>query len=142
GVGSERGLVYSPDGRYLATAAGSKTIRLWNAATLEPVADLQDHTGAIACLAFAPKGDLLASGGWDRSIRVWDVSSIPDPPPQPLRLRGHRGWVTSLSFDGGGSRIASAGTDRTVRLWSLATPRAAEALPCGGGKVDCLAYSP
>src|SRR5262249_14913707 len=66
GVGSERGLVYSPDGRYLAAAAGSKTIRLWNAATLEPVADLQDHTGAIACLAFAPKGDLLASGGWDR----------------------------------------------------------------------------
>jgi WD40 repeat protein/serine/threonine protein kinase len=142
GVGSERGLAYSPDGRYLASAAGSKIIRLWNAATLEPVCDLQGHTGSVASLAFAPKGDLLVSGGWDRTIRVWDISSIPESVPQPLVLRGHRGWVTSLSIDGSGQLAVSAGTDRTARLWNLAAPRAAEVLASGGGKLACLAYSP
>jgi len=141
GVGLERGLAYSPDGRYLATAIGQKTIRLWDAATLEPIYDLKGHVAGIGALAFASSTRLI-SGGWDRTIRVWDLSSIPDRVPPPLVLRGHRGFVTSVSTDRGGQRIVTAGMDHTARLWKVDAAPADESTATGGLEVHCLAYSP
>lgn len=68
-------VVFSPDGRLLATASVDQTIRLWVAATGEETAVFRGHTGSVSCVAFAADGRTLASGGNDTTIRVWDLET-------------------------------------------------------------------
>ncbi len=52
----------SPDGRLVATAGEDKTIRLWSAATGEPVGGAFRHPMKVGALAFSPDGRTLLSG--------------------------------------------------------------------------------
>ncbi len=113
-------VVFSPDGRLLASAAGrleaegtaDVEVLLWRADTGRVVRRLRGHSGRIAALAFHPDGDRLASAGRDRTVRLWDVSSG----QELLRLRGHDDPVIALAFSPDG-RLAGGGADGTVWVW-------------------------
>src|ERR1019366_8008184 len=49
--------VFSPDGRWLATAE-KPPVRLWELATGKAIAELPGHDGAITSLLFAPDGQV------------------------------------------------------------------------------------
>jgi WD40 repeat protein/serine/threonine protein kinase len=134
-------LAISPDGKFLATAAGRKMIRLFDVATRQHVCDLPGHSGNVARVAFTAAGDRLISAGWDRSIRVWDMSDVPDRVPTPLVLRGHTSYLTALSVDRLGRQIVSASDDGTVRLWNLDLPQAESSQPSGGRQIHCIVHS-
>src|SRR5712692_2414378 len=55
-------VMFSPDGRLLATAGADKTARLWQVASGEPVRTLSGHAGWVWAVAFSPDGRLLAVG--------------------------------------------------------------------------------
>jgi WD40 repeat protein/serine/threonine protein kinase len=142
---AEFGTIYdvalSPDGKLLATAAGEKTIRIWDVATRQHVCDLKGHTGNVARVVFTATGDRLISGGWDRSIRVWDISDVPDRVPAPMILRGHTSYLTALSVDRQGRQLVSSSDDGTVRLWDLESQSAELVQPSGGRQVHCMTHS-
>jgi WD40 repeat protein len=71
-------VAFSLDGRTLATADG-RAVRLWDAATGDPVAELVGHEGKVKCLAFSPDGTVLASGGHDRTAHLWRVARPAGP---------------------------------------------------------------
>ena len=54
------------DGAAVATASSDQTVRLWDAATLEPKSILRGHNNEVWCAAFSPDGTQLATGGKDR----------------------------------------------------------------------------
>ncbi|MFO0823907.1 MAG: protein kinase [Gemmataceae bacterium] len=77
-----RGIAYSPDGRFLATASapwrefGDGQVRVLNAATGEPVVDFPERVErGLFGLAFSPDGRRLVTVGPDRPVRVWDPVS-------------------------------------------------------------------
>jgi WD40 repeat protein/uncharacterized caspase-like protein len=71
-------LLFSPDGRLLATATyRSNTIKLWETATTRKLRDLSNTGQSVSVLpptvAFSRDSRLVAASGGDNSVTVWDV---------------------------------------------------------------------
>ena len=65
-------VAWSPDGKWLATGATDKLVRVWNVATGKIEHELAGHTGTISSLAWSPDGTRLASTAEDKTVRLWD----------------------------------------------------------------------
>ncbi len=69
-------IAYSPDGKRLATVAGDRVARVWDAASGKAVAKLPLPTGGGSDLAFANGGKTLAVAcGGDRTVRFFDIDA-------------------------------------------------------------------
>lgn len=73
-------LVFSPDGRLLATSTfRSSTIKLWETATGRELRDLstggQNSTAQSLIVTFSGDSRLLAAAAGDNSVKVWDLTS-------------------------------------------------------------------
>ncbi len=66
-------MVFSPDGKTLASGSTGKSVELWDVATGMNTATLKGHTEHVFSVAFSPDGKTLASGSADESIKLWDV---------------------------------------------------------------------
>ncbi|MEJ2579891.1 MAG: hypothetical protein P8Z68_12500, partial [Kineosporiaceae bacterium] len=70
-----RQVVYSPDGRTLATSTThEKVIRLWDATSGTEIAQIAGHLDSEPnSLAFSPDGKELVSAGADGAVAVWQL---------------------------------------------------------------------
>jgi WD40 repeat protein/uncharacterized caspase-like protein len=121
-------LVFSPDGRLLATATyRSNTIKLWETATNRKLRDLssggQTVIGIAPAVAFSRDSRLVAAAGSDNSVTVWDVMSGREL--QKLSGSAQGSMMASL----GVYFIAFAADNRLVtvsdaiRVWDLSSGR-------------------
>ena len=108
-------VAFSPDGKRIVSGSSDNTLRLWDAATGQPIgAPLTGHTDSVNSVAFSPDGKRIVSGSDDKTVRVWDADTGQQIGP---RLTGHRDDVRSVVFSPDGTRIVSGSTDETVRVW-------------------------
>jgi WD40 repeat protein len=67
-----RALAWSADGKRLATADVSGSLRLWDADGASEKA-FQAHGAAVLAVAFSPDGKVIATGAADGSVCLWDT---------------------------------------------------------------------
>ncbi|MEH2407992.1 MAG: ribosome assembly protein 4, partial [Nostoc sp.] len=65
-------VVFSPDGKRLASASGDNTIKLWDAATGKPLQTLSGRD-LVNSVVFSPDGKRLASASGDKTIIIWNL---------------------------------------------------------------------
>src|SRR5262249_15787009 len=104
-------VVYSPDGKVLATGDGSgyssdfdAQVRLWDLSTGRLLRQISGHLNLVSSLTFSPPGSRLASGGHDARTRVWDVSTG----KRLLEIRGESIWHRSVAFSPDGKTLLAA----------------------------------
>src|SRR5690606_36602577 len=95
--------VFSPCGRYLATASSDYTARLWRVADLSLAAVYSGPTDDVEMVAFRADGERVATASRDRRIRVF-------PRDGDLRhvLTGHAADVISVQWLTDGRRLVSS----------------------------------
>ena len=119
-------VVYSPDGRVLASAGESEAIRLWDPTSGDLIKTLPGHAERVTGLAFSPDGRWLASSSTDGSVKVWDYHT-----GQLVQLfTNHIGnWVRRVAFSPDSRWLAPAAYDGKVSLWDVARGTVAHTVP-------------
>ena len=95
-------MVFSPDGKTLASSSRDSEIIFWDIPTLQRRQSLTTlHTAPVYSLAFSPDGDTFVSGGDDGTLRLWDPHT--GAPKATLR---YPDYVTAAAFSPDGSILA------------------------------------
>jgi WD40 repeat protein len=148
-AGRVTALSFSPNGKWLAVAAGEpgKTgaVRIVSTPATSANTDsgFTAHKDSVFALAFSPDGKTLATAGYDRLIHIWDVSDRGSVATSPrLTLKDHSDTIHDLSFHPKGQLLASAGADRAVKVWDVATGKRLYTLGDPTDWVYCVSWSP
>jgi WD40 repeat protein/tRNA A-37 threonylcarbamoyl transferase component Bud32 len=131
-------VVFSPDGRTLASGSRGNAIKLWDVQSQRQIATLTGHSDAVTSVAFSPDGRTLASGSWDKTIKLWYVQRL----WEITTLTGHSNPVTSVAFSPDGRMLASGSYDNTIKLWDVQKQQQIATLTGHSNYVYSVAFSP
>src|SRR5262249_18502569 len=146
-------LVFSPDGKALATTAqvrfgygvavepeeqDTNSVHLWDVASGQPrLAFAGPPPGGS--LNYSRDGRMMASlEFFGKAIGLWEAATG----KERAKLEGHQEMIFSLSFAPDGRTVASGSMDGTVRLWDLPTGKEIVRLEGHGGWVLSVAFAP
>jgi RNA polymerase sigma factor (sigma-70 family) len=141
-------IVFSPDGRLVASGGRDHCIRLWDVSTGKEIRQIRDVPSDIWSLCFSPDSKALACGTYPDgpvsfapALHLWDLASG----EKRCSFTMHFSYVTALAFSPDGKVIATGDASRNgrfVRLWDAANGKE---LSCHTGHqedVGAVAFSP
>jgi WD40 repeat protein len=110
-------VVWSPDGKYLATGEQDGLTEIWNAETMQSSHKLQSSTGFVDNIVWSPDSKQIAAGDDKGVLRVWDVASGKQVFSQPI----HTNNIDATAWSPDGKMIATGGWDNKIRVVEAAT---------------------
>jgi serine/threonine protein kinase/WD40 repeat protein len=110
-------LVLSPDGRHVAVASHDRTVRLYDLATREEVAQLGSLRRPLTSLCFLADGGYLATVCQENAVQLWDLETR--APGASLWGPADESFV-GLALYGESNHLAVALADGRIRVWGPA----------------------
>ena len=128
--------MFSPNGTTLALSRLTYTTALWDAASGEPITELE-HTDRILGIAFSPDGSRLATSA-GRTVRLWSV-----PDGRCLhKFRSFRAYCDCVAFSPDGAMLVAGSREGRVRIWEVESGRELCDHDWRQGDVSDVAFSP
>ena len=143
--GYVRGVAFSPDGQWLATAAEDESVRIRSVSDGEERLAFTKHRLPATSIAISPDGTLVASADGDaEQPRKKGTAFIWDATTGEVRatLNGHARGINCIVFSTDGKQVVTGGTDETVRVWETSTGKPLKMLEGHSRPVNALAFSP
>lgn len=138
-----RSVSFSPDGKFLATGAEDKQIRIWDIAKNRIRRILQGHEQDIYSLEFSRDGSILVSGSGDRTARIWAWDETRCVHILPIQEQDQKDpGVTSVAISPDGHLVAAGSLDKMVRVWDATTGQQLERLEGHKDSVYSVAFLP
>ncbi|MHC4177321.1 MAG: protein kinase domain-containing protein [Planctomycetota bacterium] len=113
--GQVRAVAFTPDGSRILAGGSDGTVRLWEAATGQPVGSPLKHKAPVTALAVSPDGSRIVAACEDGTVRLWNASKL-EPIGKPIE---HEGRVRGVVFNRDGSQIVTVGGDDAIRTWDV-----------------------
>ena len=132
-----RRLVFSEDGRRLASAEEDDTIRIWETDPKVTLPVLTGHSSYVYPLAYSPDGRTLASGSWDGTVRLWDSRT-----GECRRVLRHPSASWTLPISRLARLVTGCGEDNILRIWDVSTGNLWKQLPGADKPLDAIAARP
>lgn len=111
---------FTGDGKAIMTVSqkelGKNTVRVWNAATGQPLTEPKTYEAEDGFPEFNREGTRLITRS-EKSAQVWDVRTG-QKIGTPLM---HDNFVMSAQFNSDGTKTVTASHDSTVKIWNAAT---------------------
>jgi WD40 repeat protein len=108
--GAVKGVAFSHNGQFIATASGDKTVKLWSRQG-KLLQTLVGHTSLVWEVAFSYDGKTIVSCSMDGTVKLWN------PNGKLLKtLDAHQGGLLGISVSK--NFIVSSGIDGTIKLWT------------------------
>ncbi|MBF0234067.1 MAG: caspase family protein [Desulfamplus sp.] len=150
-------VIFTNDGKYLVSASGDKTVRVWDVETGEIVRVLRGQigdgpVGKIYAAALSHDNQLLALGGYlggytgnkpkedegAHKIRIINFHT-----GKVIRLlKGHENVIFSLAFSPDNQNLISGSADKTARIWNMRTGQSMHRLKGHKDIVSAATFSP
>lgn len=123
-IGKVTWVDFSPDGRYVLTAAGDDGAWLWDARSGEVVLKLTGYEGAVNSATFSPDGRFIVTTSKNRAY-LWESKAPNDwtdtSANSPTIFEGHERDVTNAVFTRDSNWVVTISNDRTARVWRAKT---------------------
>lgn len=144
-------LMFSPDGKYLASGGGDKSIRTWDLTTRRQMwtfmPNLHDQFNSIRSLAYSPDGKMLVSSGFAPDIKVWDLETGREKLNIPI---GNAvSFASAVTFSPDGTTLAAAcgqnvpnSPDHTIQLFNAKTGKRIKIIRGHTEIISSVAFSP
>jgi len=116
-IGTTQSMVFSPDGKMLASSSGGSKVLLWDVAQRTYLPIKIENDSPVSSLAFTPDGTSLVTGAGNGSILFWD----PATGMQHNTFNLPNGQVSSMAFSSDGRMLALGFEDGRTSLWDPAT---------------------
>jgi RNA polymerase sigma factor (sigma-70 family) len=115
--GGVTAVVFSRDGRLLASAGTDGAIHVWDVVTGKELLPSNGHQGTVTAVAFSRDGKLLASGSGDQTVRLWQRATG----KELHQFDGHNVWVDFAAFAADDKTLVAGGWNHVVCRWDVAT---------------------
>ncbi len=131
-------VVFSPDGKLLASSSHDFTVQVTPLADPGATTVLKPHLGTVFDLRFSPDGRRLVTVSDDGSMRVWQV----DGWKLLGEYRGLPGGYVSIAFSPDGSKLAASGTTGEISIVDPATGAAESTFSGTRATLGSMTFTP
>jgi WD40 repeat protein len=129
---------YTPDGGYVLSGGWNGHLRLWEAATGQPLTSLRTGPKPVSACAVSPDGTHWVSGGLDGMLACWDAMSQ----SQRWLFLAHTRPVSAILYAPQPETLVTASWDRSVVVWGLGLERDKRVLEGHGDIVSGCRFTP
>jgi len=127
------GLDFSADGRFLASGAADKFVKVFNVEDGTHVRSYEGHTHHVMDVSWKGDRTSLVSAGADNVLKVWNAETG----EQRRTVSTHRKQVTSVAYIGLQDHFLSSSGDKRVTLHKAADGKAVREFPGSSDYVYC-----
>lgn len=129
-------IVFSPNGRFLATGCKDKVIRIYDLVTGNEVSRFVGHSDAVISLVYSPDGKYLSSLGEDGTIRIWNLLTGNE-------IQRFYGYENSIIYSPDGKYLISTGNcEKSIRVFDVLSGKEIKKLEGHTKRVCKIVFSP